>query len=68
MGNVTDTVNTSDTSLYRKRLYYYGSDKTLYSCEFKGWFKEPDRNSGQAVDWNTLKQLYINGTDITALF
>lgn len=39
MGNVTDTVNTSDTSLYRKRLYYYGSDKTLYSCDLKGGSK-----------------------------
>ena len=42
--------------------------KAIIFLRFKGWFKEPDRNSGQAVDWNTLKQLYINGTDITALF
>ena len=29
-------VNTSNTSLYKKRLYFYAKDGQLYSCNLKG--------------------------------
>lgn len=31
-----DMVNTSNTSLYKKRLYFYAKDGQLYSCNLKG--------------------------------
>lgn len=31
-----DMVNTSNTSLYKKRLYFYAEDGQLYSCNLKG--------------------------------
>lgn len=31
-----DIVNTSDTCMYKKRLYFYNAEKQLYSCNLKG--------------------------------
>ncbi len=33
---VGDMTNTSNTGFYKKRLYYYGSDGQLYTCNLKG--------------------------------
>lgn len=31
-----ELINTSNTGLYKKRLYYYGADEQLYTCNLKG--------------------------------
>lgn len=31
-----DMVNTSNTGIYKKRVYFYGSDGQLYTCNLKG--------------------------------